>query len=293
MKFSSRLYQNDRDYNKIKDLIKEIISIQGTPFYGSVGDFEFWVSILSEKDEIFNSKLYFNSAEKLIAFFWPSDSSFDVFIHPEYKEVFSQIMAESELKSNISKISCGVFNGEHFKEKVLLENEFKASNKYSIHYELNLHNYKSKSHEFHQKLKITALSNLEKINSKLECYKNCFPEHQPNKEKYISMMKCSSYNPEFDLVLINNDEKVLSFATIWVDTENSIGVFEPVGTHEDFRGQGLAKAIMTFALNKLKENNIKKAYLKTGHNNCAAQTVYQSLDFKAIAREYRWKKYLS
>lgn len=106
------------------------------------------------------------------------------------------------------------------------------------------------------------------------------------------MMKCSSYNQEFDLVMINQNKKVISFATIWIDTKNSIGVFEPVGTHRDFRGQGLAKLIITAGIKKLKENFIKKAYLKTGHNNQAARALYKKLGFKEIARESSWEKYL-
>ena len=291
MKYHSRLYKDRSDYKKIKELISEIISIKGTPFYGGVGDFEFWASILSNKNDLLKSKLYFNKEDKLVAFFWPADSSFDVFMHPNYQDIFSQIMTEYNPDSNISKISCGVFSDENFKQKVLKENDFKATNKYSIHYEYNIKKFKNDNLNLKQNYKILPLYSLDSIDSKIECYKACFPGHQLNKSNYISMMKCSSYNQEFDLVMSNQNKKVISFATIWIDTKNSIGVFEPVGTHRDFRGQGLAKLIITAGIKKLKENYIKKAYLKTGHNNHAARALYKKLGFKEIAREYSWEKY--
>lgn len=293
MKYNSRLYKGSKDYKEIKNLIREIISIKGTPFHGGVGDFEFWASILSSKDELLKSKLYFNTEDKLIAFFWPADSSFDVFIHPNYQDVFSQIMAEYNPDLNVSKISCGVFAEECYKQKVLKENDFIASNRYSLHYEYNLQNFKAKPLDLDQNYKVTSLSSLKTIDSKIECYKSSFPEHKLKKSKYLSMMQGSSYNPEFDLILINQDKKVLSFATIWADSENSIGIFEPVATHKDFWGKGLAKIIMTAGLNKLKENNIRKAYLKTSHNNQAAKSLYEKLGFKEIAREYSWEKYFN
>lgn len=293
MKYMSRLYQKSSDYEEIKNLIKEIISIKGTPFHGGVGDFEFWANILSEKDDLLKSRLYFNAEDKLVGFFWPADSSFDLFIHPNYQEVFSQILAEYQPDSNISKISCGAFSDNAYKQKILKENNFKALNQYSIHYEYNLSDFEIKPLDLDQNNKILSLSSLKTINSKIECYKGCFPDHQLSKDKYLSLMECSSYKPDFDLVLVNQDEKVLSFATIWLDTKNSIGVFEPIGTDKEVRGKGLAKLIMTAGLNKLKKNKIEKAYLKTGHKNYAAQTVYEKLGFKAIAREYSWERDLN
>lgn len=36
MKYNSKLYKNSKNYKEIKNLIREIISIRGTPFHGTV-----------------------------------------------------------------------------------------------------------------------------------------------------------------------------------------------------------------------------------------------------------------
>jgi ribosomal protein S18 acetylase RimI-like enzyme len=62
---------------------------------------------------------------------------------------------------------------------------------------------------------------------------------------------------------------------------NGVGMFEPVATHPDFQGKGLAKAVMAEGLRRMKAAGIRRATLGFDPNNAAALGLYRSLGFAA------------
>ena len=72
-----------------------------------------------------------------------------------------------------------------------------------------------------------------------------------------------------------------SACTIWFDPVNSVGLFEPVGTHPDFRGKGLGKAVMAEGMRRMKAAGMRRAIVGFDPNNAAALALYTSLGFRA------------
>ena len=67
----------------------------------------------------------------------------------------------------------------------------------------------------------------------------------------------------------------------WPDDENRVGLFEPVGTREEFRRRGLGAAVCTFALRRLYEEGIRQAVVGcTTERACA---LYESIGFRRHA----------
>lgn len=98
---------------------------------------------------------------------------------------------------------------------------------------------------------------------------------------------------EYELVVIAPDGRCAAFTNVWVDTVNQSLLFEPVGAHADFRRRGLAKALMTYALRRMRrERGIKCAYV--GHEpaakNPASGPLYAAVGFKHVFDCYAFKK---
>ncbi len=68
-------------------------------------------------------------------------------------------------------------------------------------------------------------------------------------------------------------------ATIWFDDVNLVGLFEPVETDEDFRRLGLARAVMTEGLHRMRAAGMRTAQVEHDITNAAAAALYESLGF--------------
>lgn len=98
---------------------------------------------------------------------------------------------------------------------------------------------------------------------------------------------------EYEWVVVAPDGRFAAFVNLWVDQVNRSLLFEPVGTHSDFRRQGLGKALMVYAMRRMgAEQGIKYAYV--GHEpadkNPASGALYASLGFKPLHEVYDFKK---
>jgi mycothiol synthase len=97
---------------------------------------------------------------------------------------------------------------------------------------------------------------------------------------YQKVMESPGYEAERELVIQAPDGSFAVFSIIWFDPMNHTGLFEPVGTHKDFRRRGFGKAIMLYGLQKMAAAGMKYASVAHFGDNEAARGLYQSCGFK-------------
>jgi GNAT superfamily N-acetyltransferase len=112
---------------------------------------------------------------------------------------------------------------------------------------------------------------------------------------YADVMKTWPYRADLDLVVEAPDGALAASALCWYDPENRDGEFEPVGTHPDHLRRGLARALLLFGLQRLRELSAVRALV--GCRGDAAypvpKRVYESVGFREISREVHLKKILA
>lgn len=101
-----------------------------------------------------------------------------------------------------------------------------------------------------------------------------------------------TYRPDLDFVVATPDGTLAAFCTIWYDSVNRIGVFEPVGTHPAHRRRGLSSAMMLEAMRRVKALGAKKVHVNTGADYYA-NALYESLGFSSVEYDTRWQKDLA
>ncbi|MPZ95924.1 MAG: GNAT family N-acetyltransferase [Propionibacteriales bacterium] len=87
------------------------------------------------------------------------------------------------------------------------------------------------------------------------------------------------YHPDREIVTVAPDGRVGAFAVTWLDELNSVGLFEPVGTHRDFQRRGLARATMLHGLHELRRLGMATATVTYDATNLAAARLYSGLGF--------------
>ncbi len=88
------------------------------------------------------------------------------------------------------------------------------------------------------------------------------------------------------------DGRGASACTIWLDPLNAVGLFEPVGTHPDFQGKGLGKAVMAEGMRRVKAAGMRRAIMGFDPTNAAALALYTSMGFRASCYFVGYRKEL-
>ena len=84
-----------------------------------------------------------------------------------------------------------------------------------------------------------------------------------------------------ELIAVAADGRVAAFIVMWLDQLTGVGLFEPVGTRFEFRGQGIARALMTEGLRRMHRAGMRRAMVEHDVTNTAAAALYRALGFEA------------
>jgi mycothiol synthase len=109
-------------------------------------------------------------------------------------------------------------------------------------------------------------------------------------DRFRCFMLSPVYDPELDVVAVAPDGQIGAFCIVWPDPLNKVGLFEPVGTHPDFKRRGLGKAVMSEALHRLQERGMVEACVCTNANNTPAVKLYESVGFRTVDIHLTYKK---
>lgn len=137
---------------------------------------------------------------------------------------------------------------------------------------------------------ICSFKNNLDIEKRLQAYTKVFDLDDIPVKIYCQMQNSPLYRKELDLVAIYKDDIIASFATVWFDEKNNIGVFEPVGTLPQYQKRGLCTAIILHGLKLLKKLGCKKVYLSAYGKE--EVEFYKSIGFLYYDEAYPWIKTL-
>ncbi|TFH19148.1 GNAT family N-acetyltransferase [Candidatus Bathyarchaeota archaeon] len=100
----------------------------------------------------------------------------------------------------------------------------------------------------------------------------------------------SFYNPDLDLVAVDEAGKIVSFCTFRVDVPSGTTELEPMGTLAEYRGLGIGRALLCEGFRRLNKYNTSLLYIGGAANNPAANRLYELTGFTTRFDMYRWVK---
>ncbi|GAB4474359.1 MAG: hypothetical protein Kow00124_14260 [Anaerolineae bacterium] len=105
-------------------------------------------------------------------------------------------------------------------------------------------------------------------------------------ERYRGFMGSALYDPESDMMITAPEGRAAAFCIAWIDPATRTGLFEPVGTHPDFQGRGLGRAMLAEGMRRMQARGMTQAIVCAEVDNLAAQGLYRSVGFEAVTRLY-------
>jgi ribosomal protein S18 acetylase RimI-like enzyme len=108
-------------------------------------------------------------------------------------------------------------------------------------------------------------------------------------ERYLRFMRSPVYVAENDLVAVAPDGRIASFMVWWPDA-SGISQIEPFGTHPDFQGRGVGRALIHFGLARMRDAGMGVCRVITDDYRAAATAFYRSVGFDDVGALNWWAR---
>lgn len=99
-------------------------------------------------------------------------------------------------------------------------------------------------------------------------------------EMYRRLMESPGYDAERELVVESPDGTLAAFTVTWYDPVNRTGLFEPVGTHKEYRRLGLGRALLLTGMARMAAAGMAYAVVTNAGNNEASRGLYRACGFQ-------------
>lgn len=116
------------------------------------------------------------------------------------------------------------------------------------------------------------------------------PHHMQDRngdEVQTRLLQCSLYDPSLDLVVETTEGTVAGYSLYWFDPVTRVGLVEPVRVESNYQRKGLARAMLTLGIERLKQKGARRIkvswetdvagalYLGNGFQKTSTTTWYQ------------------
>lgn len=105
-------------------------------------------------------------------------------------------------------------------------------------------------------------------------------------EAYEGVRHTATYRDDLHILVEAPDGTLAASTIMWFDEANRTAEFEPVGTHQDFRRQGLAQAMLLHGMHVVRAAGATHATVVClGVPGNAALRLYESVGFRELSRD--------
>ena len=143
-------------------------------------------------------------------------------------------------------------------------------------------------------LMIRNLSIPSEVQVYVDAHRAAFQSKNMTFEWRIRSTQMTDYRNELDLVAVTEDGELAGFCVSWMRTLTTgviVGQIEPLGVREVYRDRKLSQALLTEAIQKLRDHGAVQIYAETDHQREAAMTAYASIGF-SIANQVLVYRYI-
>jgi GNAT superfamily N-acetyltransferase len=295
-----RPYCDPADFERLKTLLIEGRKANNGTYYVHVGDVQWWLYYPDATAE-FGERIWFwaDGGQVLgVCVLAPVQSAYDVFVRPDLRgtpeaEAMEQ-WAEARLLAQgvthvkvdwIAKtdaVRCERFEARGYKSDDSSDLNYYVQALQAVPEPQLPEGYSIRATLGEAELEERALASYAAFKSKWAMDKYL--------ERRLSFMRSPGFVRERDRVVVSAAGRVASFCIYWVDPVNKVGLFEPVGTHPDFQGKGLGKALLLDTLRRMQAEGMETANVCAEAKNPAANRLYQSVGFTQAGRFCLYEK---
>ena len=294
-------YSGERDFDAMRSILVAGRAHARHSGYIHIGDLNWWLYyILPRQYDLREIAYVWRAGSEVVGWtlFTPDEGLFDLFVHPEERrsERREHMLAWTEeriveiaRREGLSEVRAEVFEDDQAWSGLLQAHGFSPDESRP-----SLYTVRSLEHipdpVLPDGFTLRSMGGEEDIEQRASVHFAAFsPRSKMTADKYRAFRRAPDYRADLDVITVAPDGRIASFAMAWVDTENEIGLFEPVGTHPDFQRRGLARATLFEALHRMKAAGAREA-LVYPYANDDARHLYFSVGFEQRNRFIGYRK---
>ncbi|MCP3905865.1 MAG: GNAT family N-acetyltransferase [Planctomycetes bacterium] len=296
----SRDYVNEDDYTLMRQLLRSAYAIVGPDVAMTIGDLDYWRFQSPDADaEMRSCRLWLDGDGALAGFAWPGcveDGAgvIDLFAHPRHGHMLDPMLEWAEhwhsKRAPGRSITTIGFDTDDHMTVVLTRRGYARTESFSHWYRVRpldqpipegavADGYRLRSAERGDAAAIVEVNNQSGAGPALTTA-SCG-----------AIMDAPTYRPELHLVAeVLGEPEIAAFCIVWYDEVNFAGLFEPVACHPAHHRRGLATAMISDGLRRLRRLGATHALVATSGSNEPANRLYASLGFKPGRLGWEWTK---
>jgi mycothiol synthase len=295
---TSRSWRDEADYDRLRRFLQNLPGMAEEAGNCTIGDLDWWRYTHSTPDKMREVQLWLaDDGDTVIGFVWPEGNTFDYFIDPGHARHVTEMIAWGEASARTqgaTQVAVIINDRDELRRPLLKEAGYAPD---EFHYV-----YRGQS--ITGPLEPSSLpegclfrdmrdATDEVIERRVELHRAVWAPSKMTVAKHRAVMASPTYRPDLDLIAVAPNGDFASYAIVWHDPVNRIGVFEPVGCHPDYRQRGLTRAVMVEGMARLKALGARKAFVNSLHDSLPANRLYESSGFRLVDRQRKWVKTLT
>ncbi len=292
---TQRPYQSEADYAAMRGLLIAAGADPVLRAYCTVGDLDWWRSTHADPEHVRNVPLWFDGAE-LAGFLWPNDNNADMIVHPAHRNAEPAMVAWAEEnlagddgEDGRKTVTTWALTQDATRVALLAEQGFCRTEKALIYHTVNLADSLEEPTVPAGYL-LRGFAGERETEARVAVHRSAFHPSRMTVEKHRRVMASPTYRQELDLMALAPDGTPAAYCIVWYDAVNRFGVFEPVGTHQDYRRLGLAKAVLLHGQRLLRELGAEVAHVCAALGNEASTGLYPAAGFAVVDYICQWQK---
>jgi len=282
-----RPYRDFTDFERLKSLLVEGRRANNGTYYPHVGDVQWWL-FYPDASADFPKRIWFweeSGQLRGACLLSPAENACDVFVRPDLRGSAEAEAMEQWAEARLQALELKKAKVDWIAETDTVRRQAFEARGYVGDADLNYYTrplqdlpepqlpegYVLRATLGEAELEERALASYAAFKSKWPMDKYL--------ERRLSFIRSQVFVRERDRVVVSAEGRVASFCIYWVDAVNKVGLFEPVGTHPDFQGKGLGKALLYDTLQRMRAEGMETAIVCTEVSNVAANRLYESVGF--------------
>ena len=292
---------SDTEYSLIKRFLLELENFPEVDNNWDPGRMDWWrYNVHAEKEMDFfkaNARYWKTAAGSVVGLFVSEYGGNDFFVrvHPRAPELLATILnwAVQCWARGKKKITTSVFTRDRHKVGVLTSAGF-----YQDGHESNIRLYDLKGYDFKYDLKpgfkLLSFREYGDYASRVKLVRNAFQNETYSAQRLRSLHNSPAYHAELDLVVVNSRGESVAYCMGWIDENDLLaGYIEPMGTHTDYRRNGLATVLAKACFKRLSRLGVERVRIASDAEPDISNLCYEALNPVSTKRAYHYALKLS